>query len=437
MKTRIHILLWGIILTGIVWGLYALGIGPLLEHTKPVQQKLVSAAAGKITDGGFYLNLLVKELCILFTWVIVLMAAYVIIAHPFTEKFRSPLLRLGSRTLVLFLLVNLFAGLASQRIVYWMALWDSPPHIYTQFNIKRLLYHAAGRPHTAVILGSSQAMAQISEETLNQDLGSSLYTTELHFPGSFAMDLPLIQNTLSDDPPSLYLVYLNENNFYGFNGERFMYFLNPSGLWRLIQSRGLEILSDRQIAYAALSMTLPLFRQRDVLMRRLLGAKWALLEGTGHQENITALSLDDRADLHLRSWDMAHWDLNQKGFSVFMEQAERQGSWVVILRGQSHPALVNRIPKKMTRRFDAYLASLLSHATNVMILQQAELLIQDAEDYVDLTHVNKNTQKRFSTALARALRKNFQTFDIPENNQAAPQTNGVTTTPPPDHNPVP
>src|SRR5262249_17422673 len=115
----------------------------------------------------------------------------------------------------IFVLVNIWLALAMHTTAFWCLFWQGPrTDNLVRFRLKAELLRAHPSPRKAVILGNSQARAQLDEELLNQLLDPLLHPAELPFPGASGYDFLLVNREVEATKPQVLICYVSELTFY-------------------------------------------------------------------------------------------------------------------------------------------------------------------------------------------------------------------------------
>ena len=280
---------------------------------------------------------------------------------------------------------------------------SSAPHRRKRFG--------SGAPHErrheisvrAVLVGSSQTRAQIDEDKLNAQLGPLLRTTELHYPGSKAYDVFLIQPTVTRMRPQFVICYVTEAYFYnGSVGETPPNFLRLSDAPDLVRRGATKFIPKEYIGSGLLGQVLPVFRFRQVLAQRVFGAQ----AGQIRQQQYNAALEIDLAERARRVAKEAHSDeqsrFQQRAFEDFVVRCEKDQQKVVLLIGQMNPLFDRAADPRLRSEMLAFLRELARKHPNVTLVEN--LPAQSVEDYEDVTHVTKTVQERCTQFLAGWLR---------------------------------
>ena len=364
---------------------------------------------GKISDPVTFLYQRGKEFLLLATVLLLLSLALWWLAR-FLRKgaFRQAWLFNG---IAGFLALNIFVAVAMNTALFWGAMFTgSRTANYTQFQFKRVLVPEHPAPFSALLLGSSQTQAQIDENQLNALVGTNLWTTELHFPGSAALDVLLTYESIRRTPADFLLIYLSEGYF--FNG---LHIETPPFFARLehiplYRSFGLgrEVCS-RPFRYGFFAEIIPLFRAREAITHRVPGPDLGWIGQTTHDTTLKE-DLEERADFVATRFRFdSYVDVQKRAFEEFIRRSSNDGCTIILFEGQLNPVLGRKLPSGMREDMKKYLSLVAARYPNVRLVPEAELPPQSPADYVDLTHVTPEGQRRFTLWLVRYLEKNAGT----------------------------
>ncbi len=305
-----------------------------------------------------------------------------------------------------FMTLNIWVGVAMNTILFWAVLGvGGGVQNLMQFEFKRILLEENRTPVRAVLMGNSQTRAEIKEEILNAQLGTNFWATELHFPGSHAYDVLLLDDDIKRANPEIVICYVNEGYFYaGSHGETPGNFLGWSDLTELWRLGGERYLSWNEISSGLFGDFCPVFRCRQVLAQRLLGTATAQLKQTQYDVALQP-DLKKRAEAHKSGLQLgAESDFQKRAFEVFVTRCEAVGRQVVLLEGGFNPLYEQEIDPAMHADMLNYLAGLQRRHLNITLVPASALPVQTPADYEDLNHVNEDMQRRFSLFLADFLR---------------------------------
>jgi hypothetical protein len=357
---------------------------------------------GKIADPITFLERRIDDSLWLIAVSIILLVSYFLL-RTFLEK-RETNNRYGwiALSLAVFVGANLWLASAMRTALFWSAMYTGKANSnLTQFEFKKLLLKENKAPRQAILVGSSQTQAQLDENLLNQRLGKQIWTTELHFPGSAALDLFLVTRRLKGFPGNDLVCYVSENYFYGpISPESAPYFLS----WRDVgQLKGLGFsgyLGRREFAYGFLGQALPLFWCREPLTYRFLGIAIAGVAQGRYNEELET-NLVKRAEATAPKLQLgAEAELQKRAFQAFIHEAARQNRRVILLEGQYNPILDQRLKPAIRADMKSFLRKIAHENSNVVLVPEEELPRQVATDYKDLTHVNAEAEERFTTWFA-------------------------------------
>jgi hypothetical protein len=305
-----------------------------------------------------------------------------------------------------FVWLNVWMGAAMNTALFWGIMGaGAGVQNLMQFHLKRILAEENSVPNRAVLVGSSQTRAEIDEDLLNELLGTDLWTTELHFPGAHSYDLLLIERQLQRVHPQMVICYLSEGYFYtGSRGEtppNFLGFSDISDGWH----RGVQhYLSNEEMLSGLLGASMPLFRCREVLALRLLGAPTVQLKQHEYDTSLES-NLETRAAEQAGGFRLTkESEFQKQAFEDFVARCQRANRRIILLVGGHNPILARRIDPAIRADMLNFLDQLQSRYSLVSLVPETDLVEQTSADYVDLNHVNRDTQLRFTRALAKVLR---------------------------------
>ncbi len=397
MKRRLPLIVAALLLLG--WAGYAVAgerVAQLVAGRFGLA--ILRIGKGKITDAALFVHHRLHEALWLATLTVLWAAVHTLLERGIQNRGRNRWVLHG---VIGFAGVNLWLGAAMHTGLFWAAMGaGGGVQNLMQFHLKRILMAENPAPIHAVLVGSSQTRAEINEEQLNEQLGQQVWTTELHFPGSHAYDVLLIERQLRQTNPQLVICYVSEGYFYlGSHGLTVPNFLEFQDLPDARHRGAPRFLSRQEIFYGLLGDALPLFRCREVLAFRLLGATSAQLKQQAHDEALEA-DLDTRAKEFAASFHLsAESHFQKQAFEDFVARCEKAGRRVFLLTGGYHPALRQRTNPAIRADMLAFLSQLQQRYTNVVVVPESEFPGQTAGDYEDLSHVNEAMQRRYTHAL--------------------------------------
>ena len=381
-----------------------IAVGPFGGNVASIFQaaagsKIDALTAGKVADTTWFLVRLLREAWLATAGLAFLAAATTWLIGRARASCR-PITASAAVLLALYALLHVAGGMLTKAILVWCLLWTDPPQNITQFRLKELiaLNEPAGTKRRVIILGSSQANAQIDENLLNRMDTATRYS-ELHFPGSKPFDWLSITDRFDARPPDVYVVYVSERDiFTGFETGRLRYFLS----WRRVHEAWARCFESGRAGikpafYAWLGVASPWFRYREALQQRVLGPAWM---------NMTARARDADEDDVVREYlalfrespDVAD---ELRDLRRFLEKATGQGADVILVRGRLRPDVAAQLPREMPDLLDNALHDMTSDVGDVRIVDLAGL--HGAESFADITHFTKEAQERFTRELMLRL----------------------------------
>ena len=366
--------------------------------------KILSATRGNVVDAAAFVQLCLCDALVLFSAAILAVLVQRCIARRCVpvpqETNRGWILQAGTG----FVLVNVVLALAMHTTLFWCLFWqgDATSNV-ARFRLKAALLRHDPSPCKAAILGSSQARAQIDEGLLNQLTGPRLHTTELHFPGSTAYDISLVDREINAAHPHVLICYVSEMNFFaGSTTEVAPVFFNFEDLGDLRTLPVAKHLKPGRLAYGLLGDVLPVFRLRDALATRLLGSGLAIIKQRQHDARIRA-DADATARRLAEAYRLdAGSDFQMKSLAALADRCGQRGQTLGILAGQLSPALSRHIDPRLREEMLSFLRGLRDRHSHVRLLDG--LPPHSASDYADLTHVTGQAQAAFTRILAEQLK---------------------------------
>ena len=416
MRRRILFGTLGVLLLG--WLIHVTA-GAMLSQmlAARVGAALLRFGQGKFNDPALFIHRRTGELL----WLITL-AFLCAAGHPLLERLirrRAGVIRWGwaAHAALGFTLLNIWMGAAGNTALFWGAVGAGAGfQNLMQFHFKRIVFEENPASRGAVLVGNSQTRAQIDEGLLNERFGTNLWTAELHFPGSHAYDLLLIERQLRRANPQLVICYLNENYFYnGSAGESVPSFFGLRELpdaWRRGAVRHLE---GKGVFYGLLGDMLPLFRYREALAQRLFSASAVQLKQSQYNTSL-AVDLETRArEAASRSQLDAESEFQKRAFEEFVARCQQANRRVIALDGQSNPILTRQLDPSVRTDLTSFLDQLQHGYSNLVVVRGNALPQQSSADYEDLTHVNPEAQRRFTLWLAEFIEKQVSRPQVPLN----------------------
>lgn len=400
-RHRIQTGLWAIVLFG--WASYALLGGRLARWMGDrFGGLLLRLGQNKFNDAVIFAQGRLREFLWLFTLAMGWAALQTALNRVLSRRPRLARHRWAVHGIAGFVMLNLWLAAAGNTALFWGVMGaGAGVQNYMQFQFKRVVFEENRAPLKAVLVGSSQTRAEIDENELNRRLGTNLWTSELHFPGSKAYDLLLIEPSLRRADPRLVICYLSEGYFYvGSHGEVPPNFLTLAELPDAWRRGALGHLSGEEIGCGLLGDLLPVFRYRDVLSQRLLGFAALNLNQPEYDSSLN-MDLDARAAQMARGFRLnEESDFQKRAFEDFVGKCQQAGRTVILIEGGYNPILARHLDPAIRQDMIGFLAAVQRRHSNVVLLRTADLPVQTPQDYDDLNHVNPDMQRRFTDFLA-------------------------------------
>ncbi len=366
---------------------------------------LLRLGQGKVSDPTPFVQYRLREALWLVTLVLLWIAAHGLLDRLIRTRIKY--CRGVVHGVAGFACLNLWICAASNTALFWGAIGvGSGIQLQMQFHFKRILLEENLMPRRAVLMGSSQARAQIDEEILNQRLGTNLWTTELSYAGVQGYDLLLLERQIRRANPQVVVCYLSEGYFYQGSTSAtlpwFFQFRDVLDSWR---RGGFRYLVGKNIRAGLLGDLLPLFRCREALAQRLFGPAIVNLKQLQYDRSLQA-DLEARARENARAFHLsAESDFEKQAFEDFVARCQQANRQVVLLVGGYNPILARKIDPAIRADMMRFLDRLKSRYSCVVLVPQGDLPEQTPADYEDLNHVNPDMQRRFTANLADQLPK--------------------------------
>jgi multisubunit Na+/H+ antiporter MnhB subunit len=397
-----------VVMLAFVWVLYGFLGDRVASHiSSRFGSKILAHGDGKFTNVQVFVKNRLKDGAVLVTAACILLLVYRQLSAVATRRLRTP-----GRWIVqgwgAFICLNAFAACAAHHTLFWCLLFTGKDHThnYTQWCIKQGLMKEIEAPGQAVLLGASTTRTQIDTKVLNDRLGRSLWTTELHFPGAGPYDMVLCLERVPRVRVDYVITYANEVTFFSQNDQgRLMFFFGLRDLpnyWTLGPGKPAI---DRFLICGLLGDVFPLYRVWEPLVAR---ARFWQSEDVNQKKYDQALDNDlvRRAQTSARHMGFGTaCNFNKKEFAVFAKMCAERHSRLVICCGQLNPILDRALDPALHSDMMAFLHELARNDPNVILLEESQFPKQVESDYEDLTHVDKAARARFSQALAETLDK--------------------------------
>lgn len=312
---------------------------------------------------------------------------------------------------VAFAQLNALAWAAQDTTTFWLATWQGEDASYplTPFTIKRQLAEEAGAAHQIVVLGNSQASAQVEEGLIAQALGDGVGVTELGYVGTEPFDLLLIQPRIAALRPDAAVVFLSELSFYrGAVGMRYSAFMASAGQADFDAlgggALGVPGLADARW-YARVARAVPLFAVREPLVRRVLGTSVADIDQFHYDVDLIG-DLDARADATVPLFtapDASTAVFQKRALETFVQRSAAAGTDVVLLAGRVNPLVSDRLDPALRADFLRTLDGLAARYPTVTVVGDAAMPDPPAAAYHDLTHVSDAEKENGTREMLPAL----------------------------------
>ena len=405
MRGKLILLL--ILLPALAWAVFG-SLGDRLSSSVASRfgPRILAATGGKVSNARSFVKDCLQDSALLLTAACLLTLAHRCLAVPASRRFPTP-----TRWVVegwsVFLGLNIFAGIAAHTLLFWCLLYTGTESVqnYTQWRIKQSLMKEADAPRQAVLLGASQTWAQIDAGVLNERLGRRIWTTDLSFPGSSFYEMALCLERLPHVPVAYVITYVSEANFYtgGDNG-RLLYFFGLRDLpayWALGPDKPR---CDQFLLCGLLGDVFPLYRVWDPFITRLRVGRVLTQPHQARTNLPSKTALAARALQLAKSYGFGPaCSFNQRTFTTFARMCRDRGCRLVVCCGQLNPIFERALNPALRPDMLAFLRDQARRDSNIVLLEESQLLPQNEDDYDDLTHVSFAARTRSSQHIADAL----------------------------------
>lgn len=382
-----------VLLAGIIGPVLGRRFGSIIEQV----------TRGKVFDPSIFITHRMMDAGFLFALLLLLILVYFQLSKKLSpRKFSWVWL-----TLVAFTLLNIWTWTGMRTALFWAGFYTGKgTSNFTQFEFKKTLLSENKAPHQILLIGSSQTQAQLNENVLNAQLTDYAWTTELHFPGSHALDMLLVLRRLKGYPGDELVCYLSEYYFYsGDFSTTAPFFLHASDATILSSLGFRNLLPTQPFIRGFLGCGMPLFRCREPISHRFLGIGFEMLPQQIYDSNLET-NLDQRADASVHVFKIDHTAEAQKlAFEEFIKEAQRQNRKVTLLEGQVNPLLGQKISPEIRTDMKQFLRKIAAKYPNVTLITEDILPRQIPGDYKDLTHVTETVQEQFSNWFASYIQE--------------------------------
>jgi hypothetical protein len=177
-------------------------------------------------------------------------------------------------------------------------------------------------------------------------------------------------------------------------------FLKLADIREGIQLKAAHYLPADEILTGLLGNVLPLFRCRDAISQCVFGIATLELPQQQYDKSLPS-NLEDRAQAFASRFQKSdESDFQKKAFENFIARCQQANRKVILLSGSYNPLLSSRIEPAVHEEMLKFLSDLRDRYSVVRLVPAADLIRQTPSDYEDLNHVNRETQQRFTAALA-------------------------------------
>lgn len=372
-------------------------------------EQLTRISDRKFNDSAGFIHERLFELLALTSLLVVLLYVGVAI-HLFLKRKTLMVAHAIGGGLTAYVLLNVYLYVCGNTALFWMALY-SPVDIdnFVQYQIKRILRDEVKSERRAVILGNSQANRSIDETILNQQLGDSLWTTDLTQPGARGFDMLVLSRDTEWKEGDILISYISEVMFYGGgSGVVVSDFIHFGDLKDLNDLNGWSEMEEGSVTKGLLGRVVPSYRYGASFSKRILGADISSIRQRDYDAALEE-DLDKQGENRSSAFSVdAGSRFQLDAFERMAGELVAAGGELVLIDGYVHPALDEQMPVLVREDMSRFLRELKkAHGDKVAIIKADELLPQSSESFDDLVHFSEDAQAKFSQRLADELKQMY------------------------------
>lgn len=301
-----------------------------------------------------------------------------------------------------FVILNILAFFAGSTVLFWVPFYNKLRiDNFAQYHIKRTLFEETTGKRRAVLLGSSQTNRAIDEVLMNQRIGDRLWTTELAQPGARGFDMLTLSRDIPFEKGDLMICYLSEIMFYGKgSGIVAAEFMNFSEIPDVTALHGWSFLDAKAVRSGLVGRAMPLYRFRESFSHRALG--WTITHAAQlNFDQSLESDLEQQASRRAPGLSIGETSaFEQAAFARMVEELSAKGCTILVIEGQTHPAMRKHLNPDVIPHLHRYLADLAARHPGSMILQDGtSFFTPTASDFADLVHFTDGAQQRFTLEL--------------------------------------
>lgn len=304
----------------------------------------------------------------------------------------------------------LLAGLIHTGLFWGLWIRGEKSVNLVNWQFKSILARDTHDVTKGIILGSSQARAQLDEELINPTLSKrQAWLWELHFPGCMALEINLIfRRAFQLAAPSFVVCYVSEGTFFQDTGTTAQgYFVHVSDLPRILSwnPSHTHVVDWLQVRYSILGQFVPLYYLREPVAQSILGASMTYIDQRRHDNSLdTDLMSRARSFAQLySSGPNSHFQF--LAFQDFASLCVQRNIRLIVIQGNLNPIVDSFLPPEIRPRMENFLAELDASSDLITVVDAQQFTPDSGAVYSDLTHVDTATQHYFSTQFAEWLDK--------------------------------
>lgn len=312
-----------------------------------------------------------------------------------------------------FVILNGAVLLASRSASFWLPstiLASSMRLANAKLSEQILWQNAKGR--TGMVLGSSQANAQLGVEYLNKILEEDTLFAEQSYCAGHPMNVLMLQDGWQKHP-DVAIWYLSILDIYNHIelGSAAQPLMTATTQKDVMELQGDEAMGRLRMRYAKLGRTIPMFRIRRT-------SEFALFGTTGvpriTNRNRTMDAEAERARQRARMIEVLTVGTDPPTYETacqfqrgcirrVVQRFDEHGTKLVVITGHVHPEVESQMPEKRAELL-RLLREMESQSNNVFVIDN-ELPRPTADEYRDFTHLDDSKRFEYTSKVVELLKE--------------------------------
>ena len=329
----------------------------------------------------------------------------------------SPSWRFVPLAFAVFAIVNAMCFFGGQVALPWMMISVVSADLrLTNANMSEIVLWESTSDSTAagMVLGSSQANAQLGASHLNQLLEGDALFADMSYHGGHPFNVVLLGHRWKRYP-DIAIWYLSILDIWNHKelGAAAQSLMNGPSEAELVELGADQDLDPLRMWYGRVGRWVPLFRVRRVLERLVFGVTGVPVVSDYHARK---MSQDEREALKFAQFtqvmsagvgDQQNYEalqrLQRACIRRMLDRMERHGTRLLLIAGHVHPDVEAVMPEKR-RELLAFLKELTAGKSHVVLVDD-ELPRPTAEQYRDFTHLKETERPWYTEAVLQLARE--------------------------------